>query len=85
VVEEFCGCKLDWREDNRAEGKWYGRLYAEFLDRYVVGADELRAIYSSRYATFFFSDDTRAALEQRWQNTTLEFVVLHRDGQSAGS
>ena len=67
TVEEFCGRKLEFREDNRGERKWYGTLYSEFLDRYSVSADELDEIYSSKFATFFFSEATRAELKRRWQ------------------
>jgi hypothetical protein len=67
AVEEFCGRKLELREDNRGKRKWYGTMYSEFLKRYLVSADELEEIYSSRYATFFFSEQTRAELRRRWQ------------------
>jgi hypothetical protein len=66
VVEEFCGRKLELRKDNRGERKWYGPLYSEFLDRHSLQAGELDEIYSSRYATFFFSEETRAELRRRW-------------------
>jgi hypothetical protein len=72
VVEEFCGRKLEIREDNRGARNWYGALYAAFLDKYSVKADELDRIYSSRYATFFFSDETRVELKRRWQGHTAE-------------
>ena len=67
TVEEFCGRKLELREDNRGERKWYGTLYSEFLDRYSATADELDEIYSSKFATFFFSEAARAELKRRWQ------------------
>ncbi len=67
AVEEFCGRKLEYLEDNQGKRKWYGTLYSEFLDRYSPSADELDEIYSSRYATFFFSEKTRAELRWRWQ------------------
>ena len=65
-IEEFCGGRLEWREDNRSDHKWYGPLYSEFLSRYSVSAAELEKIYSSRYATFFFSGSDRAAFRERW-------------------
>jgi len=67
AVEEFCGRKLEFLEDNQGRRKWYGTLYSEFLDRYSLSADELDEIYSSRYATFFFSEKTRAELRWKWQ------------------
>ena len=67
AIEEFCGCELEWRDDNLGERKWYGSLYAEFLDRLSLSADELDEAYSSNYATFFFSEETRAQLRKRWQ------------------
>jgi hypothetical protein len=72
AVEEFCGRKLELREDNRSARKWYGTLYASFLDTYSLNADELERIYSSRYATFFFSEETRDELRSRWQLQTGE-------------
>ena len=66
IVEAFCGRKLELREDNRAELKWYGALYSEFLNRYSLRADEIDAIYSSKFATFFFSEAARADLGRRW-------------------
>lgn len=72
LVEEFCGHKLELREDNRGARKWYGNSYAAFLEAYSVSADELDRTYSSRYATFFFSEETRAELRKRWQSETTE-------------
>lgn len=72
VVEEFCGRRLEMREDNRGARKWYGHLYSEFLARYSVNAEELDEIYSTRYATFFYSEETRAALRRRWQGQSSE-------------
>jgi hypothetical protein len=67
AVEEFCGRKLELHEDNRGRYKWYGTLYSEFLGRYFLSADEIDEAYSSRYATFFFSEEARADLKRRWQ------------------
>jgi hypothetical protein len=67
AVEEFCDRKLEWRDDNRGERKWYGALYSEFLDRFSLSAAELDEIYSSKYARFFFSEEQRAQLRRRWQ------------------
>jgi hypothetical protein len=72
VVEEFCGHKLELREDNRGARKWYGDVYAAFLEAYSVDADELDRIYASRYARFFFSEETRAELRSRWQGEAME-------------
>ena len=69
-VEEFCGRKLAFREDNRGEHKWYATVYADFLERYSMSAEELDTVYSSRFATFFFSDEQRAELRRKWQGTT---------------
>jgi hypothetical protein len=66
TVEEFCGRKLESREDNRGKRKWYGTLYSEFVKRYFVPAEELEETYSSRYATFFFSAETREELRRKW-------------------
>jgi hypothetical protein len=85
VIEDFCGRKLEWREDNRGERKWYGGLYTEFLDRYCVSPDELDEIYASRYATFFFSDEARATFRRRWQRKPPGSAALPRRGQSIGS
>jgi hypothetical protein len=70
TVEEFCGHKLELREENQGERKWYGTLYSEFLGKFALNSDELDEIYSSRYATFFFSEETRAELRRRWQSKT---------------
>jgi hypothetical protein len=67
TVEEFCGLPLEWREDNRGERKWYGALYVDFLERYAPSTDELDEVYSSKFATFFFAEETRADLKRRWQ------------------
>jgi hypothetical protein len=45
-------------------------LYSEFLGKFALNSDELDEIYSSRYATFFFSEETRAELRRRWQSKT---------------
>jgi len=66
AVEDFCGLELESREDNRAERKWYGALYSEFLNRYSLRAEELDEIYSSRFATFFFSEAARADFRCKW-------------------
>jgi hypothetical protein len=66
AIEEFCGRKLVPREDNRGARKWYARSYSEFLETYVPSKAELDEMYSSRYATFFFSDEARAELRRRW-------------------
>ena len=66
AVEDFCGRKLEWREDNRTEHKWYGALYADFSSRYFVSPAELDRIYSSRYAAFFYSENDRAAFKRKW-------------------
>jgi hypothetical protein len=70
TIEEFCDSKLEARDDNRGERKWYGALYSEFLDRLSLTAEELDEMYSSKYATFFFSEETRAQLKKRWQGGT---------------
>jgi hypothetical protein len=66
ALEEFCDTRLEWREDNRSDQKWYGSLYSEFVARYSVSAPDLDRIYSSRYASFFFSEKDRAAFRRRW-------------------
>lgn len=68
-VEAFCGSKLEWREDNRAARKWYGPSYDAFLARFSMSAEELDEVYSSRYATFFYSEESLAGFRRRWQRT----------------
>jgi hypothetical protein len=67
VVEEFCGLRLPWREDNLAARKWYAAPYSEFVSKFSMSANELDEIYSSRYATFFYSEEALAAFRRRWQ------------------
>ncbi len=84
TVEEFCGCKLERREDNRGERKWYGTLYSEFLGRYSLSAVELDEIYSSRYARFFFTEETRAELRRKWQGEKMDSVALKEKQTGVG-
>jgi hypothetical protein len=67
VIEEFCGRKLELRRDNHADEKWYRDLYARFVDRFSLTTNELDEIYSSEFASFFFSKAERGKFRERWR------------------
>lgn len=59
------GFQLTW--GNAPEGKWYEPIYKRFKERYRPTAQELEAIYNSRFMRYFYSKEQIASFSKKWQ------------------
>jgi hypothetical protein len=54
------------RSVNRAEDKSYAQAYQQFLEQLELPAEFLERMYTSRFATHFYSPQENGAFRQRW-------------------
>jgi hypothetical protein len=69
AVAEFLGIDgLELGRSNASSKKAYAQQYREFTDAITFGPEFVDAMYESRYARHFYSEDERQRLRSRWSN-----------------
>jgi hypothetical protein len=67
AVHQFLGIpKTKLRTLNRAEDKWYGQIYREFISQVTLPADYVGKVYSSNFAQHFYTCEELNRCRDRW-------------------